>query len=261
MKFEKHLYAILYPNPSLVASQISPEHFARHYRAGSTRHYSGKVLFASIDINFRNPYFNIDDRMEELIAHEDGRPKATKFISSYRVLEHLDIDAVLNLYLTTPEGHCLELAPAEYDIKAASGGFRVFTEINPLRMVVLTDYNFVEFGRRVTSPDYPKGAPKLFYTQLDIDLDEFVKEFQKSSIVYPPIPNLVPSKLIDAIQVMKAKKKKHTKGLLLDCPLDVIPYRMIKYGFMIASQDQMKYFPMPAAEEIERINYKFWKSM
>lgn len=261
MKYGRYLYAILYPNPSLVASQIDPGQFAKHYRAGSTRHYSGKVIFASVNINFRHPYFNIDDRLEELIAHEDGRPKATKFISSYRVLEHLDSDAVENLYLTTPEGHCLELPSKEYDIKAAVGGFRVFAEINPLRMLILTDYNFMEFGRRVTSPDYPKGAPRLFYTQLDIDLEEFSRDYQSSSFVYPPIPNLIPSKLMDAIQVMKNRKKKHTKGLLLDCPLDEIPYRMIKYGFMIASQEKTKFFPMPNADAIEKANYKFWKSM
>lgn len=261
MQYEKQLYVILYPNPSLVASQVSPERFARHYRAGSTRHYNGKILFASIDLAFRHPYFDIDAKLKELIPHEDGRPKATKFVSSYRVLEHLDFGAIQKLYMTTPEGHCLELDSRPYDRKSAEHGLRIYAEINPLRMVVLTDYNFIEFGRRVTAPDYAKGAPKLFYTQLDIDIDEFIKEYESSSIVYPPIPTLIPSKLMDAIKVMKSKVDKHTKGLLLDCPLDEIPYRLIKHGFMFASQDDLKYFPIPSAEEIEKTNYKFWKSM
>ena len=45
-EFQKHLYLILYPNEALVASQLSPSEFGRHYCIGSTRHFAGKVIFA-----------------------------------------------------------------------------------------------------------------------------------------------------------------------------------------------------------------------
>jgi hypothetical protein len=61
MNFQKHLYQILYPNQALIASQLGPQDFARHYLVGSIRHYNGKLVFAEINPDFRNPYFAIDE--------------------------------------------------------------------------------------------------------------------------------------------------------------------------------------------------------
>jgi hypothetical protein len=94
MAYEKHLYMILHPNYSLIASQLEPEHFLKHYVQGSTRYFEGRLIFVEIDPNFRNPFFDIDAAFAELKPHEDGRPKATKFIKSYRVMEHIDFEAI-----------------------------------------------------------------------------------------------------------------------------------------------------------------------
>ncbi len=75
MEYKNRLYLILHPDSALVASQLNPEQFAKHYVAGSSRHYEGKVIFASIDINFRNPYFDIakgirsEEHTSELQSH------------------------------------------------------------------------------------------------------------------------------------------------------------------------------------------------
>jgi len=90
MSDPRHLYLILHPNHSLIASQLEPEQFLRHYVQGSTRYFEGRLIFAEVDPDFRHEYFDIDKAYAELIPHEDGRPKATKFIKSYRTLEHMD---------------------------------------------------------------------------------------------------------------------------------------------------------------------------
>jgi len=102
MEYKKRLYQILYPNNSLVASQLNPEQFGKHYQVGTSRHYVGKVIFAEVDADFRSDFFNIEEGFADVVPHTDGRPKATKFICSYRVLEHIDLDALKNLYLVTP---------------------------------------------------------------------------------------------------------------------------------------------------------------
>jgi hypothetical protein len=51
------------------------------------------LIFVEVDPAYRHPYFHIDHAFDDLKPHEDGRPKATKFISSYRTLEHVDYDA------------------------------------------------------------------------------------------------------------------------------------------------------------------------
>jgi hypothetical protein len=60
-----------------------PKAVAEHYKFGSTKHFGGKIVFAEIDINYRNAYFDIETILKQVVPHEeDGRPKATKFIKT-----------------------------------------------------------------------------------------------------------------------------------------------------------------------------------
>ena len=261
MEYKNRLYLILHPDSALVASQLKPEQFAKHYVAGSSRHYEGKVIFASIDINFTNPYFDIDRGIAGLVPHQDGRPKATKFISTYRVLEHIDFKTIEKLYLTTPDAVTLELSASKHKIPHPEGKLRIFAEIDPLNMLLLTDYNFIEFGRFITDPHNPKGAPKIFYTQIDIDIDDFLNDIRLHPFVGMPIETLHPSKLRDAIYEIKDNPGKRTKGLSLYSSLNSIPYRCLRYGFMFSEQKSSRFFRLPKPEEIEKANYRFWRSM
>src|SRR5688572_8157289 len=157
MAYDNRMYQILYPNQGLVLSQLGPEAFARHYLIGSVRHYSGKLVFAEIDINFRHPYFEIDEAMKSMIPHEDGSPKHTKFVCSYRVMEHMDFDAIKKLYLSSTEAHVLELSPKDYDKTHTQGFLRTFAEIAPMSMLVMSPYDMPEFGKFITEPKNPKG--------------------------------------------------------------------------------------------------------
>ncbi len=261
VSYEKHLYAIFHPSPALIGSQLNPQAFARHYLSGSIRHYSGKIIFAEIESGFRHDYFHINEFMKDVIPHEDGRPKATKFISVYRVLEHLDFASVQALYLSTPEAAVLRLDPAEEIQTRQPGLLRIFAEINPVRMLVLTGYNFVEFGKSVTDPVLLRNVPALLYTQLEFDANAFLKELELNPVLPPPVPGLHPSKLRDAIMEVSTSRDKQSKGLLLDSSFDKIPYRLIRHGFMFARNDEYRFFAMPDHREIERENYKFWKAM
>jgi len=261
MAFQNHLYMILFPNAALVGSQLDPLEFGRHFVSGSSKYYEGKVIFVEIDISFRHSYFKIDEMLKSLVPHEDGRPKSTKYVSTYRVLEHVDYDKLMNLYITTPEGYTLELSPGTYQAKHQHGFIRVYGEIAPVSMVVLSDYNFPEFGKYITSPDSFVGAPKMFYMQIDLDIDEYLKQSDANPLMPSPIPDIHPSVLKNSILEMRQLKDKHTKGLSLNNPLGKISFRHVRHGFMFASQESNKFYPLPSQEEIEKTNYKFWKHM
>ncbi|MCG8480432.1 MAG: hypothetical protein MI724_15170 [Spirochaetales bacterium] len=260
-QYETRLYAIMHPSPALIASQLEPDLFARHYLAGSIRHYSGKVIFAELDSDFNHAYFHIDEFLKDVVPHEDGRPKATKFISVYRVLEHLDFSRIKKLYLTTPEAATLALEASEEVQTRQPGLLRIFAEINPVRMLVLTPMNFLEFGDLVTNPSVLRNVPALFYTQLEFDADAFLTDFELNPMLPPPVPKVHPSKLRDAIGELSSSLRKKTKGLLLDSSFDTIPYRMVRHGFMFARHGEYRFFRMPPHRDIEKTNYKFWKAM
>ena len=261
MEYDTHLYMILHPHNALVASQLDPAHFARHYTTGSSRHYRGKVIFAEIDPEFRNPFLRIDEILKVVRPHEDGRPKATKFVASYRVLEHAEFDAIGKIYLTSQEGDCIGLESGPYDETGSDSSLNLYAEITPLRMLVLSEFDFTGFGRYITDPRNPKSAPKQFYTQLELNVPEFISELESNPFKPSPIHDLHPSTLRDGYLEIATYPEKHHKGVSLDCRLDQISYKLIKNGFMFSSQDAVKFYPMPSSDTIEKQAYKFWRSM
>ena len=48
LPYEQHLYAIMWPNHALVASNLGPDEFGKHYTIGSSRYFHGQVVFAEI---------------------------------------------------------------------------------------------------------------------------------------------------------------------------------------------------------------------
>ncbi len=259
--YQPHLYMICYPNSALVLSQLSPDDFGFRYNYGSASFYSGKLIFAEIDINYRHPYFQIEEALTRLKPHKDGRPKATKYISSYRVLEHIDIDAIKTLYIANADGSCYPLPPGDFHHLPSGSDIRVYAELSPLRMLTLAKYSMLEFGRWFTNPENPISVPRLMYLQVTLDVDSFLKSFETDPFLSPPLVGVHPSKLRDAILDLRKRDNKFIKGITLDTAFTKESYRKIRHGFMVVDQQKEKFFPMPPLDEIEKNDLKFWKGL
>lgn len=259
MSFQKHLYAIMHPNRALVASQLEPMEFGKQYSVGTKRYYQGKVLFLEVDPEYRHEFFAIDEFLKETIEHPDGSPKRTKIISSYRVLEHLDMEALGALYAVTVQGNTLKLDKAEYHSQT-SDEIRIIQEINPLQLLVATTLDHRGFGSQMTAPGSPKGAPKLFFTQIDLDVDGFLGEWKSNPFLPPPIPGIHPQKLAAALQDLKAGGESQTATIGLASVLDQVVYRSLKEGFFISSGDKLNYYPFPSVEVLQRDHFAWYRS-
>jgi hypothetical protein len=259
--FQKHLYAIMHPNRALVASQLEPLEFGKQYSVGTKRYYEGKVLFIEVDPEFRNDYFEIEKFLKETVAHEDGTPKRTKIISSYRVLEHIDIEALGDMYVVNVSGQTIKLPKAEYEGgDSKSGEIRIIQEINPLQLLVATTQDHKTFGAQMTSEGNPKGAPKLFYTELDLDVDGFLTEWEKNPFLPPPIPGVHPQKLSAALKYLKDQPEATTTTIGLASVLDKVVYRALKEGFFVSHGEKINYYPFPSLEELQRDHYAWYRS-
>ncbi|MCL1992576.1 MAG: hypothetical protein FWG66_06495 [Spirochaetes bacterium] len=258
---ENRLYLVLYPNYSLIASQLEPERFAKHYAQGSTSISGGNFLFVDVDPGFRHEYFNIEAALADVKPHSDGRPKSTKFICNYRTLEHMDFDALRNMYYCNAYGDYVELKPGEFDPAIRGDEMRIFLDINPTKMVALTKYNFIEYGQFITNPGSFVGAPVMLYTQMNFYIDDFLTQFAENPFLTISIPGVHPARLRDAIMEVRKKRDKVNKGLSLNCPFDKVSYRSLRRGFMFASKTKSRFYPLVPLEDVERDFYKFWKSM
>ncbi len=272
MDYGWHLYLVAHPNHSLVASQLDPERFITHYVRESARYFEGKLVFVELDPDFRDPYFDVDSAYAQLKPHEDGSPKATKFISSYRVLEHVAFDAMRTLYLCDASGGFVALEPSPDDALPASSGdeLRVILEVDPVKFIVLTRLGLLDYARFATDPANSKGAPKMLYTELDISMDDFIRETEESPYVTSFFPGIHPERLRAAIRELRRSPSKEVKGISLHCPLDRISYKLLRGGFVFAagggagdgtSEERIKYYPLLTLDEVEKRHYKFWKNM
>lgn len=259
--YPTHMYMVLYPNQAIVLSQLPPKDFVLRYSYGSTSHYEGKMIFAELDTDYRHPYFKIDEAMKGLVAHEDGRPKATKYVSSYRVLEHVELDAIQSLYLGNPDGTYYELKEGPYTKPRDTGKYNIFVEVTPLTMISLSRLNLYEFGKLFTGEDPLLSVPRLFYMEMNFDLATFMDRFKRNPFAPSPIIGIHPSKLRDAILDLESNPNKNVKGLALHNALNRQSYRSITTGLMFMDQDHEKFFPMPPLDQIEEENYAFYRGM
>lgn len=259
-EYQKHLYMIVFPNNALVSSQLPPKEFAQHYTIGSPRHFHGKVIFAEIDVDFRDPYFPIDEFLEKTVPHEDGMPKRTKFISSYAVLEHVPFSAFKSLYLVTTNGHALELAAEPFTAESTPGRVRLYQEITPVSSFIATRLDPRSFGRYITIESRAKGAPKVCFTQIDLDVEEFIASSKKSNIISSPIPEYNPYRLLDCVLELERYPAKMTKTVSLSSILHDLSYRLLRHGFWFFAEDgSMRFYPMPTPKDLVEIHYDWWK--
>ena len=260
-EFQKHLYLILYPNEALVASQLSPAEFGRHYCVGSTRHFSGKVIFAEVDIDYRNPFFRLDEYLAATESGVPGRPKKTKFVKSYRVLENLDLQALRQLFLVTPDGATLALERSPEPPTEGQGPFRVYQEICPLRLVVASRLAPHDFGAYITAGTWSKGAPVMFFTQWDLNLEEVVTRGGVYASGLGPLPNVSPDALPVALKELRADANKKTKAVSLNPSLDVMSYKAIKHGYWFSGGTQTVFYRMPSMEELHDNHRAWWRKL
>jgi hypothetical protein len=259
IEHEKHLYMIIFPVNALVSSQLKPAAFGEHYTIGSAKHYKGKVIFAEIDINFRNSYFDIDNYLSLTVPHPNGSPKKTKFISSYAVLEHVDLKAFKNLYLVTANGKTLALESKPYTAINEPGLVRMYQEITPLSNLVASTLDQRSFGKYITSETKSKGAPKICFTQYELNIDEFLKKNKNREMMYSPIPDTNPTRLYDFIVELQANTAKKTKTINLNSTLLEASYTLIKHGFWFAAGTELLFYPLPSKEELENKYFDWWR--
>jgi hypothetical protein len=257
--YPKHLYMIVFPINALVASQLEPERFGEHYTMSSAKHFSGKVIFAEIDISYRNDYFDLERYLSLTVPHEDGSPKRTKFVSSYKVLENVDLKAIQKLFLVTVNGKVLPIEPAEYTAYNEPGLIRIYQEICPLETLVASTKDQREFGKFITTETRSKGAPKICFTQIEFNLDEFFRQNKNKDIFTIELPDVNPYRFYECIMEIKNNPEKLTKTISLGSILRDISYKFLRHGFWFASGDELKFFPMPTERELENKYFYWWK--
>ena len=162
-----HLYFSLVPE-ALIASMLEPEEFGQYYSTGHSYKSKGQAIFFEVDADFRHEFFNIDEGLERCVAHPDGTPKNSVYISVYRVLEHIPVSALGKLYLSTAYGQTLALSRTDA-FPEKGKGLHMYQDLAPVNSLVVSAQDPQTYYEKVTSqPNKFIRFPGLCFVELGL---------------------------------------------------------------------------------------------
>ncbi len=252
-EFTKHLYLSMVPE-ALIASQLSPEQFGVYYAVGSVEKSRGQAIFFEIDPGFRHEELAVEEGLARCHVHEDGSPKRSVYISVYRVLERIPLDAILELYLVTQDGRVLGIDPSEM-CPEDTAGLHLYQEIAPVHSLVVSTLGPREFySLIVRTPTSLVTLPAVCFAELQ--LGELADNPEYGSVGNLPYVNTdrLRQRLVDL-----RTKTVHTK--LVDRVSSAsFPYRTLRMGLFLGNTERLMCFPMPSQEELRSKHYRWWRS-
>jgi hypothetical protein len=251
-KVAVHLYLSMIPE-ALIASMLSPEEFGLYYAVGTQMKLKGQAVFFELDPGFRHPHFLIEQGYSKCISHEDGTPKASVYIATYRVLEHLDPGVVQKLYLTTDYGAVLGL-DAEEETPPGEPGLFLYQEIAPVTRLVASNLSPAHFYESISvHPTKLIQFPAMFFVNLE--LGELASDPEHGAVRDLPYDH------IDHLRecLLQLGPGKHSK--IVDRLSTVeFPYRMVKDGFFLGVGKELMYYALPSHEDLRTKYYRWWRS-
>jgi hypothetical protein len=253
---DRFIYLTATPE-ALIASMLSPIEFGAYLSTGTKKKNRGQAIFFEVDLGQIEHLIDTDSMNRRCVPGPDGTPKRSVYLSVYRVLEMIPLSALKSLYLTTDHGQTLELNQASYDTtKEIQGHLRLYQELCPVSPMIVSESTPSVFLKRLTDGSTPIVLPKLFF--VDLKLGELATNPLKGSVENLPYANI--GHLRDCIEILKGEHEKHMKTVLRVYNGSLL-YRTIERGFYVGSKDEIIYYPYPSMEELENINYEFFRAI
>jgi hypothetical protein len=252
----KYVYLTCTPE-ALVASMLPPEGFGMYLSTGTKKRNKSQTIFFEVELEKIEDIIDMDSLNKRCVAKEDGSPKSSVYLSVYRVLETIPLDALKSLYLTTDNGCVLELKKAPYDKSLElQNTIHLYQELNPVTPLVASDLSPSAFLKRLTDESIPIVLPKLFFVELK--LGELATNPLYGSAEHLPYMNI--GHLRDCLEILRGEYEKHMKTVKRIFSGEIL-YRTIETGFYIGAKDEILFYPYPGMADLENINYEFFRAI
>ncbi|MCB8925266.1 MAG: hypothetical protein H6652_06520 [Ardenticatenaceae bacterium] len=248
-----HLYFSLIPE-ALIASMLPPDEFGTYYAVGTHKKLHGQAMFIELDPDFRHEFFKIDAGIERCVPHPNGMPKRSVYISTYRVLEHVPVEAMQKLYLVTSYGEVLGLDPSP-TLPGKLDELNMYQEIAPVHPLVVSTLNPKQYYEFLTqNPNSLVHFPAVCF--VDLQLGELAEDPEHGAI--RDLPYGFIHHLRECLLEVRGKQI-HSK-IVNRVESVEYPYRMIKNGIYLGNGDNFVYYPLPSRDELRGKYYRWWRS-
>jgi hypothetical protein len=248
---KEYVYLSFTPE-SLIASHLAPGEFGNYLAVGARKRLRGQAIFLEVDpgkiIDFPREYME-----QRLVPYTDGEPKRSLFLSIYRVLEKIPLDALKNLYLVTDDGKVLEIEKGTY---AAPGEdlIYLYQQFNPVTTRVASKLTPPEFIQFLTDTSKPVSAPRICLVELK--LNKLARD-PEAPIQDLPYPN--PDHLRECLVRLASSEGRLTKTVIRQFSGN-LSFRTIKSGFFVGDLQGLLHYPFPSTALLETKYYSWWRS-
>ena len=251
---KRYLYLSMTPE-ALISSMLPPQDFGDYLAIGAKKRTKGQAMFFEVDVEkLDSSYFPLHIIEKECNPQPDGRPKRSKYLSAYRVLENTPIDALQSLFLTTEDGKTLELKKCEF-VPKDDTPLHLYQQVSPVSPRVASNVSPVAYGKFMTSPDNAVRFPKLVFVELR--LGELATNPISGYSTNLPYSNI--NHLRDCLIDLQKQESKPTKTIIRFYKGDIL-FQTIKNGFFVSDQDQTVFYKYPSLDELQRNHYSWWRS-
>ncbi len=250
---ENYLYFSVTPE-ALIASGLEPEKFGNYLAVGTQKRSRGQAVFFELDIDKMGDIVSKEYINEKCARRPDGTPKRSLYLSIYRVLEKIPLDALKSLYLTTDDGRVLQLNQGPLNIQSKESLY-LYQELCPVTPRIASSLNPEAFIKFVCDTKNNVSVPKLFVAQLD--LGALANDPIAGNADDLPYTNVY--HLRDCLSGLLQNSSKLTKTVVRFFNGD-IQYRTCKNGFFIGDTKTVLFYPLPSKEDLNEKYYSWWRS-
>jgi hypothetical protein len=239
---------------AMIASQLEPEQFGSYMALGDTKAAAEQLMFMEINGGF-GTFFDWDFADKKCIPHSDGRPKRSLYLSVYRALENIPLDAMSTLYLVTKDGRSLAIEKGDYTPPLNWTGYALYREYCPMSPLAVSTLDPKNFGDFLTDPLNKVHAPTIFFADLAAGNPDDIENSGNVGQIY----NRNLEHLKECIHSLQSGKGKMTK-IVDRSNFSTSFYQIIDNGFYAATQDGLVMYAFPSREELKKKNYDWAKS-
>ena len=250
---ETHYYLSVYPLEALIASQLEPKEFGPYMALGRVRGSNERIMFVEVEGEFGHD-FDWDYVRRRCVAHEDGSPKHSVWVSVYRVLEHVPLERMQSLYLTTQDGRTISISPETYDQPDTSKCCHIYQELAPVQPLVVSRLDPGRFAAYMTDPSNKVSVPKVVFADLKVpDIEHYENSGNIGAAYDQNLEHL--QQCIDTVTSREDKPNKNVERSLRS-----FSYQVINRGVYIGDGSELKQYRMPTLKELELAHHDWARS-
>ncbi len=250
---DTHLYLSCFRSEALIASHLDPESFGRYMAVGTHKLTRGAYLFFEVTKNLKTSFFKLSDLAERCKPHSDGRPRSSKYVSVYRVLEHVELNELGTLYLVSADGRTLGIDAKPYDTSKEEHGVNLYQQLCPLVPLIVSSQSPAQFGKFITNSQNAISVPRMLFADQLLDREE-------DGSLSGHLPYAERAHIEQCIRELADPEGKQTKTVSRN-PNIMAFFRTIRRGFFVADPSGIKHYPFPSRESLEIEHAKWWRSV